>query len=132
MFYSGDLQSGIALALQESKLVVCFLTDEGSESLEWQDNFLTDEDVSAALKERAIVLRLKADSQEATFLKAYYPISSIPSLIVIQYKQPYDAPCANHLLILWQEWSNDPRFTPRYNQKRLSSSNIQGSQAYPA
>ena len=25
MFYDGDLQSGIALALKESKLVVCFV-----------------------------------------------------------------------------------------------------------
>ncbi len=28
MFYGGDLQSGISIALQESKLVACFITGE--------------------------------------------------------------------------------------------------------
>lgn len=33
MFYEGDLQSGIALAIQESKLVACFVRGEDSTSL---------------------------------------------------------------------------------------------------
>jgi len=65
MFYEGDLQSGIAKAVQESKLVVCFVTgnvarvhgwictceanicaDDGEESLIWENDFLQDDIVT--------------------------------------------------------------------------------------
>jgi hypothetical protein len=59
MFYEGDLQSGIDKAIQESKLVACFVTgmsvpcpkrpvlrsdymsvDEGKEGQTWENDFL--------------------------------------------------------------------------------------------
>ena len=64
MFYHGDLQSGIALALSESKLVCCFVRskpwcpiqwhkltcpreqDESEESDLWETEFLEDSEVS--------------------------------------------------------------------------------------
>jgi hypothetical protein len=64
MFYQGDLQSGISKAVQEAKLVACFVTgketsdivgpplvsdmclDDGEESQLWETEFLQDEAVS--------------------------------------------------------------------------------------
>jgi hypothetical protein len=63
MFYEGDLQSGIIKAVQESKLVACFVTgiypphstlfhtdnvssDDGEESTLWENDFLQEEAVS--------------------------------------------------------------------------------------
>ena len=63
MFHSGDLQSGIAQALTESKLVACFVrgklfllderiagnnlrvSDDSNESALWENDFLRDQDV---------------------------------------------------------------------------------------
>ena len=72
MFYDGDLQSGITKAVQESKLVACFVTgissisfllitlvltlticsDDGEESKLWEDDFLQDEIVSFIRRRR--------------------------------------------------------------------------------
>jgi hypothetical protein len=38
MFFEGDLQSGIALAIQDSKLVACFIRGETSITV-WQGHF---------------------------------------------------------------------------------------------
>ena len=62
MFYKGDVQSGIAKAVQESKFVACFVTgiytpstrvlwltrcpDDGKESRIWENEFLQEEAVS--------------------------------------------------------------------------------------
>lgn len=63
MFYDGDLQSGITKAVQESKLVACFVTgisltfyvsdhvltmcpDDGEESKLWENDLLQEETVS--------------------------------------------------------------------------------------
>lgn len=74
MFYDGDLQSGIAHALSQSKLLACFVTgsrapmfllwhrwlmstvklDDAQESLLWEEDYLQDDAVytphAAALK----------------------------------------------------------------------------------
>ena len=65
MFYEGDLQSGISKAVQEAKLVACFVTGEASahlavsplcsdmslddseESQLWEHEFLQEEPVSS-------------------------------------------------------------------------------------
>jgi hypothetical protein len=64
MFYEGDLQSGISKAVQEAKLVACFVTgeafshpatsplcsnmslDDSEESQLWEHEFLQEETVS--------------------------------------------------------------------------------------
>lgn len=84
MFYEGDLQSGIHLALRESKSVACFVRDDGEESSKWENEYLDDAQVRAALTDKAITLRLQSGSQEAKFLAAYYPVQAVPALIIIQ------------------------------------------------
>lgn len=88
MFYAGDLQSGIALAIKNHKSVVCFITNEGPQSQVWQSEYLVQDDVAAALSRQAVTLRILAESQEVTYLKAYYPVHTVPSLIIIQYSRP--------------------------------------------
>lgn len=79
MFHEGDLQSGIALALQESKRVICFVSgrdprsrrvmyanadnapdlDDEEESKTWENEYLADEEVR---EERYLFLQaLEAD-----------------------------------------------------------------------
>ena len=84
IFFPGDLQSGISFALQDSKAVACFITDDGDESSIWQNQFLKDQNVLTALTAKAIVLRVAVYSQEAQYLSAYYPIPEVPSFIIIQ------------------------------------------------
>lgn len=87
MFYTGDLQTGIALALQQSKAVACFVRNDNEESLLWENEHLKDEQITTALSARAVTLRIDAGSQEAGHLAAYYPTPVVPCLIVIQYVQ---------------------------------------------
>ncbi|RYP79563.1 hypothetical protein DL770_006609 [Monosporascus sp. CRB-9-2] len=84
MFFQGSLQDGINTALQESKLVVCFVTDEESESQLWENEFLTDELLKLSLESQAVALRLRAGSQEAGFLEALFPVPRKPTLVMIQ------------------------------------------------
>ena len=83
IFYDGDLQSGISFALHNLKAVACFITDDGDEGNVWQNQFLNDQNVLTALSAKAVVLRIRADSQEAQQLSTYYPIPKVPSFIII-------------------------------------------------
>ncbi|KAJ4286758.1 hypothetical protein N0V90_013010 [Kalmusia sp. IMI 367209] len=84
MFHEGTLQSGISLAIQEQKLVCCFIRDDGAESTTWQDEWLQSGWLSSLLLQKAVLLRLEAGSTEAGFLSAFCTISDIPTFIVIQ------------------------------------------------
>ncbi|KAK8132737.1 hypothetical protein PG999_000910 [Apiospora kogelbergensis] len=84
MFFSGTLQEGISRALEQSKNVVCFVTDEGDESQQWEGEFLTETAVQSALDSAAVALRLKAGSEEAGYLEALFPVPRKPTLVVIQ------------------------------------------------
>ncbi|KAH8719404.1 hypothetical protein GQ44DRAFT_741919 [Phaeosphaeriaceae sp. PMI808] len=84
MFHQGSLQSGIALAIQQKKLVACFVQDEGTTSKEWEDEWLKSGWISALLVQKAILLRIEAGSTEAGFLAAFCDVTSIPTLVVIQ------------------------------------------------
>lgn len=101
MFFEEDLQSGIALALSESKCVACFikggslltpfefgyrLSGEGDDDVQsslWEDDFLKDEQITTALTAKAITLRINGGTQEAQYLAAYYPIPVLPAFIMI-------------------------------------------------
>lgn len=83
MFFDRDLQSGIALALSESKSVACFVKGDDDQSSLWEDNFLKDEQIATALTAKAITLRIDGGSQEAQFLAAYYPVPVVPAFIII-------------------------------------------------
>ncbi|KAE8443435.1 hypothetical protein EG329_001832 [Mollisiaceae sp. DMI_Dod_QoI] len=84
MFYEGDLQSGIGRAVQEDKLVACFVTDDGEESLLWENEFLQEESLKSALLEQTILLRLAAGSQEAAYLAAIFPLPKTPTIVIIK------------------------------------------------
>ncbi|KAK2783264.1 hypothetical protein FQN52_000365 [Onygenales sp. PD_12] len=84
MFYEGDLQSGIALALAEAKQVICFVRDESEESSRWEDEYLKNEEISSLVASKAISLKLQAGSVEAGFLASFCPIRKVPTLVVIK------------------------------------------------
>lgn len=84
VFFNGTLQEGITTALQQSKLVVCFVTDDQEESKTWETDFLTDEGIAPALEKDAVVLRLEAGSQEAGYLAAIFPLPKNPTLVIIK------------------------------------------------
>ncbi|KAG0650239.1 ubx domain-containing 7 [Hyphodiscus hymeniophilus] len=101
MFYNGDLQSGIAKAVQQSKLVACFVwgifhhvprkprvltmcPDDSEESKLWENDYLQDGTLKSSLSNQAVVLRLVAGSQEAGYLAAIYPLPKIPTLVIIK------------------------------------------------
>ncbi|KAK4942668.1 hypothetical protein LTR10_017617 [Elasticomyces elasticus] len=83
MFHEGDLQSGVALALQQSKAVLCFVQDQSETSRQWED-ILREPQIAAAVTDQAVALRLEAGSQEAGFLSPICPINSTPAIVVIK------------------------------------------------
>ncbi|KAF2820040.1 hypothetical protein CC86DRAFT_334389 [Ophiobolus disseminans] len=84
MFHQGSLQSGIALAIQQQKLVACFVRDDGATSQEWEDEWLKSGWVSSLLEQKAVLLRIEAGSTEAGFLSAFCDVQDAPTFIVIQ------------------------------------------------
>lgn len=84
VFFPGTLQEGIQTALQQSKLVVCFVTDGQEESQTWETEYLTDDSVASSLEKDAVVLRLEAGSQEAGYLAAIFPLPKTPTLVIIK------------------------------------------------
>ncbi|RYC53654.1 hypothetical protein CHU98_g12554, partial [Xylaria longipes] len=84
MFFKGSLQDGILIALQQSKQVVCFVTDDGSESQQWENEFLTDHSIRPGLESQSIILRLPAGSEEAGYLEALFPVPKKPTVVIIQ------------------------------------------------
>jgi hypothetical protein len=83
MFHEGDLQSGIALAMQSQKAVLCFVTDEGETSAEWEAA-LFEESIETAIRQQAVAIKMDAGSEEANFLTPIAPIESVPALMVIR------------------------------------------------
>lgn len=98
MFHQGDLQSGIGRALQEQKLVACFVRSDNDESRIWEEQWLDNGSGSgsgsgsgiAALHRRAVLLKLDYGSTEAAFLAAFCPITTSPTLVVIDKGQVLD------------------------------------------
>ena len=82
MFHDGDLQSGISRAIQEQKLVACFVCeDDKDESELWESSYLPSAD--EALSTKTVLLRLDFGGQEASFLSAFCPITEAPTLVII-------------------------------------------------
>ncbi|KAK4208695.1 UBX domain-containing protein 4 [Rhypophila decipiens] len=84
MFFQGTLQEGITAALQQSKSVVCFVTDSGTESQQWEEDFLPNSEASSLIGSQAVLLRLEAGSQEEGFLAQLYPIPKKPTIVIIK------------------------------------------------
>ncbi|KAK5048985.1 hypothetical protein LTR84_005407 [Exophiala bonariae] len=86
MFHQGDLQSGIGLAVQQAKAVLCLIHDGSDASNEWE-NVLQDDALSPAITSQTIALRIQAESQEASFLTPIVAINSTPAVIIIKNAQ---------------------------------------------
>ncbi|KAK6952402.1 hypothetical protein Daesc_006938 [Daldinia eschscholtzii] len=84
VFFQGSLQDGINLAIQQSKMVLAFVTDSGDESQLWENELLTNDSLKAPLEHQAVALRLQAGSEEAGFLEALFPIPKKPTVVIIQ------------------------------------------------
>ncbi|KAJ5999093.1 hypothetical protein N7451_006903 [Penicillium sp. IBT 35674x] len=82
-FYEGSLQDGIALALRETKAVVCFVRDDTQTSSTWEEEYFDGEEIAQTLDAGAVLLRITAGSQEAGFLTSLCPIAKFPTVIVI-------------------------------------------------
>ena len=64
MFYEGNLQSGIAEAIQQQKLVVCFFKGDNNDSAEWESSYLREEDVCVCIEEPAGPILMFPDSTD--------------------------------------------------------------------
>ncbi|KAI1436965.1 hypothetical protein GGR50DRAFT_157273 [Xylaria sp. CBS 124048] len=84
MFFEGGLQDGLSTARQQAKQIVCFVTDDGDESQQWEKEFLTDDLIRPGLESQSVILRLVAGSAEAGYLEALFPIPKKPTVVVIQ------------------------------------------------
>ncbi|KAI1662870.1 hypothetical protein F4813DRAFT_342208 [Daldinia decipiens] len=84
VFFQGSLQDGISLAIQQTKMVLAFVTDSGDESQLWENELLTNDSLKSPLKNQALALRLQAGSEEAGFLEALFPIPKKPTVVIIQ------------------------------------------------
>ena len=83
MFHQGDVQSGITVALQNGKSVVCFVTDSGEESQLWEESWLQDQNLPQKLGDKAIALKIEQGSHEAQQLSAVYSINEAPTVLII-------------------------------------------------
>ncbi|OHE95841.1 UBX domain-containing protein [Colletotrichum orchidophilum] len=84
MFFTGSLHEGIATALQQSKCVFCFVTDEEAESQTWETEYLKESSIATLLQDEAVSLRLKKGSEEAGYLAAIFPLPNTPTVVVIK------------------------------------------------
>ncbi|KAK0390766.1 hypothetical protein NLU13_0269 [Sarocladium strictum] len=84
MFYQGGLQEGISTAVEQQKLVLCFVTDEQEESQNWEDDFLKDESLAELIDTQSVALRLMAGSEEAGYLAQIFPLPKTPTVVIIK------------------------------------------------
>ncbi|SZF00473.1 unnamed protein product [Blumeria hordei] len=84
MNYRIDLQDAISEAVRESKLVACFVTDNGQESQLWENEFIQDQELKEILSNQSILLKLEAGSTEADYLAAIVPLPKTPTFVVIK------------------------------------------------
>ncbi|KAE8350281.1 hypothetical protein BDV28DRAFT_139416 [Aspergillus coremiiformis] len=84
MFFSGNLQDGIALAVSQAKAVICFVRDDEQTSNLWEEVYFVDNEFAQLLESRSVLLRLSKDSQEAGFLTSFCPVTKFPAVVVIK------------------------------------------------
>ncbi|KAI9848527.1 MAG: hypothetical protein M1837_007196 [Sclerophora amabilis] len=88
VFCPVDVRTGIQIALTESRSVVCFVRNDTEESQRWEHDLEEDESIAAPLRDKAVLLRIQAGSQEAAWLSSFCAVEQVPSLIVIENGQP--------------------------------------------
>ncbi|KAI1105998.1 hypothetical protein F4804DRAFT_302591 [Jackrogersella minutella] len=83
LFFEGKLEDAIFRAIQESKMVLAFVTDGNIESEVWENEIYTNDTLKSALEAYAVALRLPEGSVEAGFLEALFPIPQKPTVVII-------------------------------------------------
>ncbi|KKK14342.1 hypothetical protein ARAM_000146 [Aspergillus rambellii] len=84
MFFSGSLQEGITLAVQQAKAVVCFVRDDSETSSTWEEEYFLGDEFTPLLETKSVLLRIAKDSPEAGFLSSVCPITQYPVVIAIR------------------------------------------------
>ena len=97
LFHQGDLQSGIATAIRERKVVACFVrADDDHWSQIWEDYWLSNMShptdmisddqppLGLIIQDHAVLLRLEFGSKEAGFLAAFVKVEKAPTMVVIK------------------------------------------------
>lgn len=95
MFHQGDLNSGITAAINQGKLVACFVrADNNDESRIWEEDWFGQKPRTVSQGEwrpatgdifatKAVILRIDLGSKESDFLNAFCPIITAPTFVVI-------------------------------------------------
>ncbi|RMZ87174.1 hypothetical protein DV736_g5601, partial [Chaetothyriales sp. CBS 134916] len=84
MFHSGDLQSGIGLAVQQRKAVLCFVHDDSQQSTDWEHVLTSGPLVATTITPQAVMLKIRAGSQEAALLSPICALDNTPAIVVIK------------------------------------------------
>lgn len=83
IFEDGEnLQAAISKSLQQKKALLCFVSDDGDESTQWEVALL-DPSIKDKLLASTVALRLQAGSEQAGFLGAVCPIQSVPAVVIV-------------------------------------------------
>ncbi|KAK0628666.1 hypothetical protein B0T17DRAFT_490740 [Bombardia bombarda] len=84
MFFEGSLENGIATAVQQSKFVLCFVTDGEAESQQWEDEFLKADEIRSLIETETVALRLEAGSEEEGYFVQLFPVPKKPTVVIIR------------------------------------------------
>ncbi|RPB19450.1 UBX-domain-containing protein [Terfezia boudieri ATCC MYA-4762] len=89
LFFQGNLHEAIAHSMQSSLHFAALIVDDGGDatpdSREWEEEYLGDEELAKVLKQRTILYRIAAESQEAMNLYVFLPRpEKLPCLVVIK------------------------------------------------
>ncbi|KAM3538184.1 hypothetical protein ARSEF1564_008897 [Beauveria bassiana] len=85
MFFQGSIQQGISSAVDQQKLLLCFVTDGNDESQTWENEYLQDQSINGLITTKAVALRLKAGSDEAGYLAQIFPLPKTPTIVVMKH-----------------------------------------------
>ncbi|KAM0665056.1 hypothetical protein ACQRIU_006209 [Beauveria bassiana] len=85
MFFQGSIQQGISSAVDQQKLLLCFVTDGNDESQTWETEYLQDQAINGLITTKAVALRLKAGSDEAGYLAQIFPLPKTPTIVVMKH-----------------------------------------------
>ncbi|KAM3503365.1 hypothetical protein MY11210_008749 [Beauveria gryllotalpidicola] len=85
MFFQGSIQQGISTAVDQQKLLLCFVTDGNDESQTWENEYLQDQSINGLITTKAVALRLKAGSDEAGYLAQIFPLPKTPTIVIMKH-----------------------------------------------
>ncbi|PHH68514.1 hypothetical protein CDD80_7464 [Ophiocordyceps camponoti-rufipedis] len=90
MFFSGSLQEGISAAVEQQKMIVCFVTNDNEESRLWENDFLREASLGELIENNAVALRLEAGSPSAAYLAELFPLPQTPTVVLIKHGELKD------------------------------------------